>query len=120
VIVVATTGNINFALDPAGFISGQVTVGGTPLANVQVNATDTTTNQFVEGVRSIADGTYTISLPAGSYLVRARPSESGLPCANEYYDGVFVQTLATPVSVAAGATTSGINFSLEPAQSQGW
>jgi hypothetical protein len=55
--------------EPNGRIEGQVKAGGTGISNVQVNATDTTTNQFVAGVRSIADGTYTINLPAGSYLV---------------------------------------------------
>jgi PKD repeat protein len=118
VTTLSDTTAIDFDLEPAAFIKGVVTAGGTPLGNVQVGAYDNTTLQFVAYTsrNTQADGSYTLNVPTGkSYLVQARPSVTGLPYVDEYYDGVYQRNSATPVAVdGQGSTVGGINFSLEP------
>jgi hypothetical protein len=113
--------NILFKIDSgvititdAGFISGLVTGGGTPLANLQLHFYNATTNQFINGTRTGVDGTYTIKQPVGSYLVEAAPSVDvpPYPYLDEFYDGVSTMAQATPVAVTAGATATNIDFSL--------
>jgi hypothetical protein len=100
-----------------GTISGHVyeSDGETGIANVQVNTVDAATLQSVVGTRTGNDGSYTlINLPPKSYLVQARPSNTGLPYADEYYDNTYSRLLATAVVVKALEDTPNINFSLEP------
>ncbi len=114
------TPNIDFVLDGGGSISGVVTgAGGHPVAGARVNASPV--NRTVPWWWSLlqaffgwsyatttADGTYTITaLPAASYQVWMQDTPAYL---TKYYDGVFVSTQATPVTVTEGADTSNINF----------
>jgi hypothetical protein len=63
-------------------------------------------------VTTAADGTYEISgLRAGNYRVAFHIWNS--PYAGEYYNNTADHSSATPVSVVAEATTTGINASLE-------
>ncbi len=112
-------GGIDFALTLGGTISGTVTSAatGSPLAGVTVyvrnplaSAADSTTTN--------AAGVFTRNgLPAGSYAVYTANNQG---YADEVYDDVVCATgrcgdhlgQATPVSVTAGAATSGVHFGL--------
>ncbi len=125
----ASVGNVDFQLDSAAKITGRVTFGA---------ATRTAGSTVVEALRAdgsqvasafASGGVYTIDgLPAGSYIVRARtilaPAGGGIPQGHEYaptlYDNVPCDgptcplTGATPVTVSAGSTVSGIDLTLQP------
>ncbi len=104
-----------FSLERGGSISGKVIADASldGIANLNVNATDYTTGEGMAGTQTRADGTYTLSgLPAGTYRVRAMPSNNILPYANEYYDNVYGYDEAQRVTVTTGHDTTGINFSL--------
>jgi hypothetical protein len=121
----ATTGGIDFALDPGGRISGTVRdIGNAPLANVAVQIYDST-GEHVDEVLTDASGNFITSGHAtGTYYVSTRnrlglvdyvwngPVWNGLLCAG----GFCNQTAGSPVSVTVPATTGGINFVLTPGQ----
>ncbi|MFC2071163.1 carboxypeptidase regulatory-like domain-containing protein, partial [Chloroflexota bacterium] len=120
VTVSQDTPNINFSLGLGGTISGTVYEedGVAPIYNVRVQALDATTKKWVISKDTDSSGNYTLpGLAGGSYLVRAYPSYRGLPYVNEYYDNVYTQDEATPVSVTVSQDTPNINFSLEPSGS---
>jgi len=111
------TTNIDFTLEPGGAISGMVIAdaGGIAIANCPVNVSDYATNKWVNGLRTVADGTYTIrNLPVGTYRVSALPGNNNLPYANEYYNDTYDYSAAQSVPVTAGQSTQNINFSLAP------
>jgi hypothetical protein len=108
---------IDFDLDRGGRISGTVTEAGTgiPVADARVSVLDARGSYVGTGYADAA-GFYETSegLPAGSYFVRTNNSSGyvteiypGLPCVTS-----CSVTGATPVSVATGATTPGIDFAL--------
>jgi len=108
------TRNINFALLPAGSISGTVTEEGTgvPIEGAGVEACD-----YESGWPSCfygetdLDGNYFIpSVPAGSYRVAAYLDWNW---AEELYSEQAYRDFADPVVVEADTETSGINFTLE-------
>lgn len=102
---------IDFALGTGGAISGTVVddVTNSPIAHafVMLHGPNVTARNM--GVRTDAQGNYTISgLPSGQYRVFAMaPNYVG-----EYYDDASTPQTATLVTVAAPATTTGIDFSL--------
>lgn len=112
----ATTGSIDFALAPGGAISGRVTNAVT-LTNV---AAITVAVYYADGtfrtsVSTPADGTYTLSgLATGTYYVKTL----GSTFINELYDNIVCPncspTSGTPIAVTAGATTSNIDFAVNP------
>ena len=114
----SNTANINFSLTATSArIAGTVTAlsGGTPLPNVLVLAFDSNNN--VVGVGSAdSTGHYTAPVPAaGTYF--ARTSNNVYPgLLDQLYNGIdcasCVPNTGTPISVAAGGTTNGINFAL--------
>lgn len=108
----ATTPDINASLELGGAISGVVTGpdGVTPLEGVMVSAGPYGGMGSV-GAPTAADGTYWITgLMGGSYRVYFSAPTSYV---SEYYTNTTDYSSATPVSVVAGATTPGINASLE-------
>jgi hypothetical protein len=118
VTVGATTSGIDFSLVQGGAISGTVTEAGTnaPLPNVSVRVYDASGNLLGESDWGAA-GPYTIAgLQAGTYYARTS-NESGyvdeaynnLPCVGS----VCPAASGNGVSVAAGATTPGIDFVLD-------
>ena len=114
----ADTPNIDFTLEVAGSISGQVTYldGGTPVpvANLRVHAHDPATDEHVSEANTDSSGNYTISgLPTGSYIVLACTSCSGLNFVKEYYQDALFWREADPVSVTAPADTPNIDFVLD-------
>lgn len=103
---------------PAGAgIAGQVTGENGPLAGVQITIYDAA-GAFAGAVQSDASGAYlstgALNLQAGTYYVLANGTAG---YANELFDDLPCSpcdpTTGTPVVVAAGATTTGIDFDLE-------
>lgn len=110
------TGGINFALDPAGWVSGVVTAasGATPLADIDLDIYESATGvRVARGDKTNPDGTYVIGpIAPGTYKLRCDP----LPAqhwAVEYYDGKPRIADANPVTVETGAGKANINFQLD-------
>jgi hypothetical protein len=124
VTVGSTTPGINFALERGGQITGVLTDAGTgrpltsvSLATVSVRIYDSG-GGYVANASTNGSGRYTSpGLPAAAYFVRTSNAQGyidelhdDLPCAG----GLCTVTNGTPVIVAAGATTGGIDFGLMP------
>jgi hypothetical protein len=108
----ATTEGINAALVQGGRISGLVTVAATgkPLPGAFVCALNLP--EEVTCTKTEPNGAYTIAgLLAGNYDVGFL-AEPGFE--EEFYNGVFSLNEATPVHVALGAATAGINAAMYP------
>jgi hypothetical protein len=114
----ATTSGINFALNAGGRLSGTVTDSSTtaPIANINVQLFDSN-GANVSSVNTDASGNYIFNfgLTAGTYYARTNNS---LGYINEVYNNITCVpcnvTSGTPITVTAGAITSGINFALAP------
>ncbi len=114
----ATRSGIDFALRAGGRIGGKVTdaATGAPLRGVSVRIYDAQAGYITSASSDVA-GDYTTDrgLPPGSYYARTVASSSYL---DELYDdipcvqGQCTVTNGTPISVAAGAATRGIDFAL--------
>lgn len=110
-----TATGINFTPVNAGGIMGTITNGGSPVSGLVVNAyfvhDDGSTVAWGPGATTNGSGIYSISgLPPGKYKVAVNPGSTSY--AMQYYTGADSFITATPVTVAAGATASGIDFSL--------
>jgi hypothetical protein len=119
VTVGANTGGIDFFMDPAGSISGNVSDAHGPVAYVWVDACNWN-DTFCNGTETDENGDYTIySLPGGDYRVNVWGGQGGW--LDQYYDHVRYWDLATPVAVTVGIDTGGIDFDLESGGSiSGW
>jgi hypothetical protein len=113
----ASTG-IDFELEHTGGISGSVTdaAGLAGVAGARVDFL-TPSGAMVSSSNTVAAGTYTSpALPAGSYLVRAQ-GPSGTSYMTEVFSGLTCApctvTDGMPVTVASGATTTGVNLALQ-------
>jgi hypothetical protein len=109
----ATVSNINFTLAAAGGISGTVrdsSQAGIPnVTMLLANSAGT----FVKDVLTNAQGVYTFSgLATGQYYVRTNTGQY----VNQVYSGVVCANCSiltgTPITVTAGATTTGRDFEL--------
>jgi hypothetical protein len=121
-IVLATAGsavgNIDFALDIGGGLSGTVRDAGTmaPITTATVDVYDRF-GVFAKSYGTFSAGTYTISglIPGARYFARTRSSVN-------YADRLYNQLpcspcapqLGTPIVTSGGATLTGINFNLSP------
>ncbi len=114
-----TTG-IDAEMEEGGKVAGQVVAAGgeAPIRNVEVCAYATADDEFSQCASTDHQGEYTIEgLPAGSYKVwfsggYGGPVEGEAGYLSQYYDGKASEAEAEPVSVALGATTSGIDAKL--------
>jgi hypothetical protein len=117
-IAVAGTGTvsgINFALDAAASISGQVRLGATPQANVPVELYGAVGN-LVRTTTTGAGGNYSFAgLAAGRFYVRTRDTSgradalwNGLPCLGSACN---VRN-GTPIDLAAGGSQAGVDLVL--------
>jgi hypothetical protein len=116
----ASTGGIDFALDPAAEITGTVTNAQTsaPLQNVTVQAY-LTNGSFAGSALTNAMGIYSIKgLPPDTYFAVTSTTQNVI---NEVYDDIpcpgctgALVTTGTPIPAPAGAATTGIDFALEP------
>jgi hypothetical protein len=94
-------------------ISGKVTadVGGQPISNLLVYAEEYTTHAWIADTHTGTDGTYTLTnLPAGTYRVRAVPSNDNFPYADEWFNNTYDLKIAQVITIDSSVT--GINFSL--------
>jgi 5-hydroxyisourate hydrolase-like protein (transthyretin family) len=107
------TSGIDFTLERVSYITGQITAGGQPLANIQVKALDAATHEFLVSTRTGANGTYNLNVPARDCIVEAVPSADGLPYKDEYFNNVYNIQDATVIAATAGSTTENIDFILE-------
>ena len=84
---------------------------GDPIGNLYVNASALTAGGVGNGSNTDASGDYVIhGVSAGTFALNASGGSS--PYRFEYYDNQVDYNAAYPVSVAAGATTTGKNFVL--------
>lgn len=109
-----TVSDINFILREAGTISGHVYEDddATPVEEAWVQAFEFGTWNWVAGTETLPDGSYTLSVPSGTYRVMVSGVEGWL---DQHYLNVWNWEDATPVEVLAPGETSGINFVLVPA-----
>ena len=111
----ATTSAINAALVPEGAITGTVTDGNTheAISGVQVDVYDSS-GAFVSSGTSSSTGQYTVGyLQPGTYQVGFYGQDSASQSVTQYYNQEATLAAADPVTVTAGATTSGINSQLD-------
>ena len=116
VTVGATTTGIDFALAKGGRISGRITdeATGQPLSNISVRILNPTISLILSATTD-SSGNYIVEelLPPGTYYVGTSTSSIYI---NEAYDNIPCQdcdlTRSTPITVTAGATTTGIDFAL--------
>jgi hypothetical protein len=109
-----TVTGIDFLLQKGGEITGQVYQddGVTPIEEASVEAHDFQTGDWVAYAKTLPDGSYTLSVPSGTYKVNVFWVEGWL---DQYYLNAANWEEATPVVVTAPGETSGINFVLQPA-----
>jgi hypothetical protein len=88
-------------------LSGTITAGGTPLV-ATVSVFDSTTFAWAGNATSAADGTFSLSVPPGTYKLYLQPTTPGY--VDQWYggDGVYWSS-ATPVTVS-GATSVPISL----------
>jgi hypothetical protein len=116
----ATTPNIDFALLSGGSISGSVTVAGsgTPLASISVHV-HTSTGAFATNAFTDGSGNYTVTgLSPGTYYAKTAVT-GGQYYLDELYQEMSCApacsvTTGTPLTVTAGNTVTGVNFTLTP------
>jgi len=102
-----TTPGIDFGLDEGGTITGLVVDGdGTPIPGIHVSANSP---DWGTGENTDLQGRYVLhGLMPGDYQVMT----GGDTYRQEWYDNQIDRQTFTPVAVAAGVTTSGIDFVL--------
>lgn len=109
-----TTGGIDIEVERAGSIGGTVTgPDGGPLGNICVTVLDDRRRSLTwVPARTNADGAYVVGrLPSGAHHVLFSDC-AGFRYDSEYYDDAVAFEGSTPVAVAAGVTTPGIDASL--------
>jgi len=109
---------IDADLVSAGSVSGTVTGGGNPLANVWVSARQG--YWVIANAQTDAGGNYTITwLPPGDYEIEFDPGQYNYSHDTsyllEYYDNAHYGEARTTVGVDADTTTPDINANLETA-----
>ncbi len=113
-----TDSDVDAALTEGGRMTGRITdaVTGEPVEEAEACAREVGGGQEQCGTAN-ANGEYTIlRLPSGEYHVEFRSRVSHyLP---ELYGGKFTASEASPVSVTAPGTTSGIDGALQPGRSK--
>lgn len=112
-----TLTGIDASLQVAGSITGSVTRDGegTPVAGATVAVSAVDGSWTAELAWTQEDGSFLVGgLPSGQYTVRFDgPADSGLT--GEYWDDAVDSASATPVTVVAGESASGIDAGLAQA-----
>ena len=87
-------------------ISGTVTAGGDPVAGAIVYVFKAADSSYVGNAVTAADGSYTISLPDGTYKLWIQTNTGGYPDQAYGPDGTFAN--ATPVDTSGGNQTADV------------
>jgi len=105
---------IDFQLQRGGTISGYVFQedGFTPLANCRVCADDPVTGEWRDEDQTDIYGAYSLLLPGGDYVVRAKPTQDDFPFLDQWYSNSVSRADATPVRVVSPDDTPDVNFTL--------
>jgi hypothetical protein len=111
------TAGIDAALSAGGQIEGRVIAAATDtaLAGIQVCAYESAGEYSGGCATTSASGEYTVpALPTGQYTVEfSVPAGSSLDYLPQYYDDEPSATAAKTISITAGATSSGIDASMQ-------
>jgi len=108
------TTRLSQRLSPGGTIAGTVTRGGRPAGDICVGVFNARNKQFVLPIYSSEpttnrSGRYRVGqLAPGRYLVQFSDCDRGVD-GNAWHGGKGRESSATPVTVRAGRTTTGIN-----------
>jgi hypothetical protein len=115
VTVGADTGDIDFVMDPAGSISGNVSDANGPVVSVWVDACNWD-DTFCHSDETNENGDYTLySLPGGDYRVSVGGGQGAW--FDEFYNNKRLHENADPVFVTVGNDTGDIDFVMDPAGS---
>ncbi len=109
------TANIDFSLDIGGSITGTAidTATSQPIANLQINAMDFTTDSWMAGTQTDINGHYQLIVPSGTFQVRTHAANSGLNYVDESFNNKYGGKNADTVTVNAPGVTANIDFSLD-------
>ncbi|MFA4836165.1 MAG: carboxypeptidase regulatory-like domain-containing protein, partial [Dehalococcoidia bacterium] len=115
-VTASNTTSIDITLERGGTIRGHVykADGQTPIPGVWVTATDSASNAWITNAQTSPDGSYTLVLPSGTYLVQTSSGgcDSGAMYIGEYYNNTYNYHNATPIVVSGQGDHPGIDFSL--------
>ena len=94
---------VDQALALASSLDGTVVEAGsgTPLVDATVRVRDAGTGLFVAGTKVAADGSWSLDVPAGTYVVMY---DNGSAHVRQFHDGAAGFASATPVVAAPGGT----------------
>jgi hypothetical protein len=118
-VTLSAPGTANFDLALGGTISGTVraAIGGAPVSGVYVHASNASGDGVRMSAATDATGQYTLIGLSGSYYLNTIGPGTGF--FDQIYSGITCTagcpspTIGAAVSVAAGATTPNIDFSLQ-------
>ncbi|GAP14177.1 ABC-type oligopeptide transport system, periplasmic component [Longilinea arvoryzae] len=114
-----TTSGIDFSLRPGNTIQGSVSDTSEtprPLSGIMVAALKWDTDEWLKNVLTDENGNYTMTgLADGTYRIQACPDCVSQPYVSRYYNNTPDYGAATPLVLSGAGTTSGINFTLDPA-----
>jgi hypothetical protein len=105
---------IDASLDAAAVITGTIHPDGEGQYNLWIEAYSSDSTTPVAMAYARADGTFRLVLPAGTYTLKASGViiNSRETVVSQYYDGTRNPKKATPVTLGAGETLGGVDFTL--------
>jgi len=112
-VTAAQTTTVSTALTRSATITGKVSyASGTSDATVYWRiSTASNAEEYVKGGYSNSDGTYTLTVPAGSYKLGVYPYDDNY--APGYYSGKSAWAIADVFTVTAGMTMGNVDFVLQ-------
>jgi hypothetical protein len=110
-----STAGIDIELSRGGTVEGTVvrSVDEAPVAELEVCAQDLEGEETVGCVRTGPDGTYSLVVPPGEWLIEFWPEGTGQNLALQYFDQRARWSEADAVSVEEGETVEGVDARLD-------
>jgi hypothetical protein len=108
----------NFTLSNGVLVSGTLTGASAGLAGIEVKFWDFYSSEYNAKVTSASDGTFSIGMPYGKYVVSAA-NATVQPWASGWYAGegvvpTLTSTTGSGVTLDSSNATRALNFSLQP------